>query len=58
MALVCFIAEIGDRTQITAIALGAANNVWGVWIGGSVVRQAEPRLIWSARLSALGVVLY
>ena len=28
---------MGDRSQITAVALGAANEVWGVIIGGSFV---------------------
>ena len=37
MAVMCFIAEFGDRSQITAVALAAANNIWGVWLGGSVV---------------------
>ena len=37
MAAVCFLAEFGDRSQITAVALAAANNVWGVWLGGAVV---------------------
>ena len=37
MSVVCFLAEFGDRSQITAVALAAANNVWGVWLGGAVV---------------------
>ena len=37
MAAICFLSEMGDRSQIAAVALAAANNVWGVWLGGAVV---------------------
>lgn len=29
--------EMGDRSQVTAVALGVANEIWGVVIGGSLV---------------------
>ena len=37
MFLIGLASEMGDRSQITAVALGAANEVWGVIIGGSFV---------------------
>ena len=37
MFLLGLASEMGDRSQITAVALGAANEVWGVIIGGSFV---------------------
>ena len=37
MFIITFLAEWGDRSQITAIALSASNNIWGVAIGGSLV---------------------
>ena len=37
MFLIGLASEMGDRSQITAVALGAANEVWGVIIGGSIV---------------------
>ena len=33
---------MGDRSQITAVALGASNEVWGVIIGGSFVSLLSP----------------
>ena len=35
--LLVLVSEMGDRSQITAVALGAANEVWGVILGGSFV---------------------
>ncbi len=51
MFVVCFVAEWGDRSQITAVALAAANNVWGVWIGGILVSNSSFRLTFVALLS-------
>lgn len=39
MFVVCFLAEWGDRSQLTAMALAAANDMYGVWLGGSVVSK-------------------
>ena len=51
MAAICFLSEMGDRSQIAAVALAAANNVWGVWLGGAVVSNGFiTRLMSYARL--------
>ena len=37
MFLLGLCTEMGDRSQVTAVALGVANEIWGVVIGGSIV---------------------
>lgn len=45
MFLLGLASEMGDRSQITAVALGAANEVWGVIIGGSFVSCKFNRIL-------------
>ena len=64
-----FVAEWGDRTQITTIALAASNNAWGVTFGAilghsicAIIAVMAGRLIASRiserTVTAIGGVLF
>jgi putative Ca2+/H+ antiporter (TMEM165/GDT1 family) len=40
LVVLLFLADWGDRCQISAIVLTATHNVWGVAAGGAIVTQA------------------